>query len=61
MKHKQKFFLDLEDAETLKDVFLICEKYYHIEKAVLTTVSKSIVKSGIKTAINLIDPQEKNL
>lgn len=50
---------ELLTAQTMQDVFNIIAKYYDLQTAPLTFVTRLTVISGIKTAIKLTSPKEK--
>jgi hypothetical protein len=50
---------ELERANNMAEVFAIVQKYYDLNTAQLTFVTRLTVISGIKTAIKLTGAQEK--
>lgn len=58
MTNKQRFHLDLSDCNTMNEVFKVCNNFYNLDEK-LSTVKKQIILSGIKQALNLINPTEK--
>ena len=56
---KQACEKELQSAETMADVFSIVSRYYNLNSAQLTFVTRLTVIAGIKTAIKLTKPTEK--
>lgn len=50
---------ELQQANNMDDVFAIVAKYYDLNSAKLTFVTRLTVISGIKTAIKLTGAKEK--
>lgn len=50
---------ELQQANNMDDVFAIVAKYYDLNSAKLTFVTRLTVISGIKTAIKLTNAKEK--
>lgn len=51
------FSKELNEAVTLNDVFVICNKFYDCQNTKLTFMQKLVVKAGIQKAIELIQPR----
>lgn len=58
--HEDFFRSEIDQAKTVKEIFLIVEKYYEISKP-LTTVQRLTIIAGIKAAIQIIKPQENKI